>query len=492
MSRFLSFCVTFLAALSAAHRLDAFSLLGPYADWQTVEIGYNYNAENGGPRVRGEEYRLSTPIMTYGIDSSFIEFFGTNGIRAIDQAFETLNAVGPVSEFSPDLAEFPLRSTRFNALAAQLNLFDLKTTAMAFLMEQLGIAIPERYCWSIRARRAIPNTNPQQYEFSVNLRNFDPVTLSPTPFINGTLYTYSVVPIRADPTHDSIEISLDAAIPNITAAAHAVRVLTDNRVRSMTGYGSYLTGLTRDDAGALRYLYSRDNWNVESAPPGSFSSGFSGGSTGGQGGFVPWVGYIPSTATNAGAGGGGDGGAGGGVATNGIIIAGARQGVDQVQFVRVNLDPILRVTPQPVLVTYTETVRTNGLVRNQRVTRVLNVPDILIGSADLGVVPDTVIPVFFSRSINFLNNSSTGTVNGAPTAEGPGNIESTAGAGGLSISMQFNKIGPFNYNGTTIPRQEDGIQGFLYGSYDGSTNSPVIYPEGTTLGEAADVVLGGN
>ena len=53
----------------------AFTLLGPMAGWQAPDLGYNIPdsaPEYGGPRLRGDEYRLSTPIVTYGIDGSFM------------------------------------------------------------------------------------------------------------------------------------------------------------------------------------------------------------------------------------------------------------------------------------------------------------------------------------------------------------------------------------------------------------------------------------
>jgi hypothetical protein len=66
--------IAFLLVLTGltVPRARAFSLLGPYSAWQTSDIGYDLpattGAENGGPRLRGDEYRLSTPVVTYGFD----------------------------------------------------------------------------------------------------------------------------------------------------------------------------------------------------------------------------------------------------------------------------------------------------------------------------------------------------------------------------------------------------------------------------------------
>ena len=77
----------------------AFTLLGPMAGWQAPDLGYNIPdraTEYGGPRLRGDEYRLSTPIVTYGIDGSFMEFFGVEGAMGVvsDHAIDDHNHSG--------------------------------------------------------------------------------------------------------------------------------------------------------------------------------------------------------------------------------------------------------------------------------------------------------------------------------------------------------------------------------------------------------------
>ena len=32
----------------------------------------------------GEEYRLNSPIITYAFDESFLSFFGTEGVKAVE------------------------------------------------------------------------------------------------------------------------------------------------------------------------------------------------------------------------------------------------------------------------------------------------------------------------------------------------------------------------------------------------------------------------
>ena len=44
---------------------------------------------------------------------------------------------------------------------------------------------------------------------------------------------------------------------------------TDNRVPRLDE-GKYLVAPTRDDIGGYRYLYRRDNFNVENLPPNTY------------------------------------------------------------------------------------------------------------------------------------------------------------------------------------------------------------------------------
>src|SRR5687768_5650833 len=94
-----------------------FSLLGPFEAWMTPPIGYDPFSDGqmlGGPMNIGEEYRWNLPTITYAFDESFLNYFGSNGVRAIDQAMGILNAVPPVSTLSSNLVEYPLDSQRVN------------------------------------------------------------------------------------------------------------------------------------------------------------------------------------------------------------------------------------------------------------------------------------------------------------------------------------------------------------------------------------------
>ena len=64
----------------------AFSLLGPTADWMKKTNFYTDHGEIGGPMALGEEYRWNVPVLTYAFDQSFVDYFGSNGVAAVESA----------------------------------------------------------------------------------------------------------------------------------------------------------------------------------------------------------------------------------------------------------------------------------------------------------------------------------------------------------------------------------------------------------------------
>src|SRR5256712_7661785 len=104
-----------------------------------------------------------------------------------------LNGLTNVSSYSADLSEVPQEALRINFRAQALGLFDLKSAALHVLVEQLGLADPVRYTWCLRARILPTGLMCPEYVYTVIKRNFDPVTLEPSSYVNGTLYTYRII-----------------------------------------------------------------------------------------------------------------------------------------------------------------------------------------------------------------------------------------------------------------------------------------------------------
>ena len=62
---------------------SAFSLLGPYTEWMDVQKGYRQPGDIGGPMNIDEGYRWNIPVITYGFDRSFLDYFGSTAIPQI-------------------------------------------------------------------------------------------------------------------------------------------------------------------------------------------------------------------------------------------------------------------------------------------------------------------------------------------------------------------------------------------------------------------------
>ncbi|HTV76552.1 MAG TPA: hypothetical protein VMD57_06080, partial [Candidatus Baltobacteraceae bacterium] len=55
---------------------DAFALLGPVQPWMQSTNGVIQPGDIGGPMCISNEYRWNVPVLTYGFDQSFLNFFG--------------------------------------------------------------------------------------------------------------------------------------------------------------------------------------------------------------------------------------------------------------------------------------------------------------------------------------------------------------------------------------------------------------------------------
>ena len=90
----------------------------------------------GAPKNLGEEYRWNTPYIYYAFDQSFLDYFGSNGVWAVEQGIAVLNGVGnfPVQR-EPDGSA--LGDTGVNYRAQALHLFDLKSVALNLMLEEL-------------------------------------------------------------------------------------------------------------------------------------------------------------------------------------------------------------------------------------------------------------------------------------------------------------------------------------------------------------------
>lgn len=246
----------------------AYSTGGPIGNagdaWQQPVIGYGLGGDLNAPKNLGEEYRRNTPVMYYAFDATFLDdgSFGPRGALSVDAAFAILNSLTNVDIYSKQLTEFSLETRNINYQAQALGLFDLKSETLGLMMEQLGLADPVRYAWTLHDRLHVgPVPCPVGMEYLVVQRNYDYVSspstqLQYSPYVNDTLYSYQILEgCTGTPTALAVPFSVDPLADIYSPVA--------SFISGSIFWGDYYTGLTRDDMAGLRYLLSTNNINWE-------------------------------------------------------------------------------------------------------------------------------------------------------------------------------------------------------------------------------------
>jgi hypothetical protein len=441
---FLRLSLLTVCLLLSAQTTRAFSILGPTAAYQSANLGYDvFGTDLGGPMNLGEEYRVNFRGMTYAFDATFLGYFGNKGVTAVEEAIKILNDLPDASTIDRTLSSFPLQSKGpKNFTAETLGIFDLKSQTLGMLFGQLGVGNPERWTWTLRA--AVLN------DYTVIMRNFDPGTWLPTNLVNGTLYTYRIEdPVAVlVPAADAVEVLVDPLSFDFTSVGGVVNgdLLRGSNLRR----GEYFTGITRDDAAAMSYIYRARNFNIENTISTLTLATNAGG---------PW--QIPGASNS--------------LSTNVLVDLALRPGIERIDFERVNFDSLLG-TAINVTNRFTDQYVTNGYVTNQVVDRPITQPDIVFAASDLGVDPNGFpIEVIQTTSTTFVDNSAlNSSITGNGDNDGPGTIEP-------SITVVFSKLGPFIINTTpSFLTEATGVQGFRWGHFD-TTTFFAVFPDGQSL-----------
>lgn len=406
-------------------KANAFSLFGPFEPWMTSTNSLRLSGDIGGPMNLGEEYRWNVPVVTYAFDQSFLDYFGSNGVAAVEQAIQILNALPPAS--SIDLTNYPLVPLGYNYSAETLNLIDLKTLTLSLLLEQMGLAEPTRHVFDLRDWTPQFTTSPYErdwylwaYPSFIVQRNFDPESLEPSHYVNGTLYSGVVVADSLNQRFEAWEFPVDPLAETYTA-------VSDLYIRRQI----FINGLSRDDVGGLRYLLRSNNINFEI--------------------LLDNVHGVGTNATN-------------------FVNAALRPGVEKITFVRQDIDSLLGFA-FPITTQYVDSYITNNTVVQQQVERVVTTPDFVFSSGATGT------GAFLTRSgtSNWWKDASSDQLGLA----GPGVIRP-------SVKITFNRLP------VRIQSYDDDYGGDIWsakyevwGSFDASTNSPVVYlphpPQENTL-----------
>jgi hypothetical protein len=168
---------------------------------------------------------------------------------------------------------------------------------------------------------------------------------------------------------------------------------------------------------------------------------------------------------------------GGSTSTN---TPGLYRGIGNIKFVKTTYDSLVGQFYQPITNTYIEVVIVGSQPIKQTFQRIVIQPDILFSAEDQlpGPATSNGSESPYARNVNFdLSNIG-------QNLAGPGVITN-------SSSIVFNKVGPVYLNiGTAFLNQTNGVlDEFIWASFDGSTNDPVVYPNGTSLTNLANQVL---
>ena len=170
--------------------------------------------------------------------------------------------------------------------------------------------------------------------------------------------------------------------------------------------------------------------------------------------------------------------------------------MDKFKLIKVKYDSLLGQFVSAVLDGYTDTILTNGAHVSQSLLRIINTPDILFTAADLYGNSDTANTFLrLSRSdptTTWTNNAAINQVpNTAPQSTpnaGPGIIPP-------GVVIAFNNAGPMIWDGYFGPFQfldeaNPASQSPIWGSFDGTTNAPVIYPNNISIEDIERQALG--
>jgi len=340
----------------------AFTLLGPYASWMDPAKSYHLPGDIGGPMNINEGYRWNVPVITYGFERSFLDYFGSNGVAAVEGAIQILNQLPPASLIN--LTNHPANAWRHNYQAEAMDVLDLKSMVLCSLLEQLGLASPERFAFCIRDFA----TNGNNYEFFVIQRNFDQLLAQPSAYVNDTLYSYDILQFSNNPVSgrfcDALEFPVDPLGDYWTTVAGFG-----------VGPGDYATNLSRDDAGGLGYLLNGNQVHYESLLPDVHEAG----------------------------------------ATTNLVRSAYRPGIEKITLLR-HPAGILSGAFQPFTNRWTDVYYSGDYPAYQTVERITAQPDILFTARDLGSY------TIFTRTdtSNWVNNAN---LNGNSGGAGPGVIQ---------------------------------------------------------------------
>jgi hypothetical protein len=162
-----------------------------------------------------------------------------------------------------------------------------------------------------------------------------------------------------------------------------------------------------------------------------------------------------------------------------------RQGIERVQYIRANFDSLLGQFFQPITNYYQLVMVTNGQRVVESYRRVVSQPDILMTAQDFSTTPADPVIGTGSLARSVPNWDSSQMLSGL---RGPGVINPR-------YTITYSKVGPIYLNGPLVAtnsflyefNQTPSL--FQWASFDGSTNTPILYPNGTSIANVANSIF---
>lgn len=158
-----------------------------------------------------------------------------------------------------------------------------------------------------------------------------------------------------------------------------------------------------------------------------------------------------------------------------------RRGVEKLTFLRRDFDSLINQFWDPATNDYTLYSLTNGTVVPEHIRRIVTQPDFLFTVSDFG-----------GRGLDLYSRNVTFNQSNVPTNNaGPGTIEAPS-------VITINDTGPdylnaFLFAGANFlgePTEATQIPILIFGSFDGSTNEPVVYPDSLSISDLENLLLG--
>jgi hypothetical protein len=194
--------------------------------------------------------------------------------------------------------------------------------------------------------------------------------------------------------------------------------------------------------------------------------------------------------------------------------AGTFGGVEKIRFIRRDYDSLINQAWDPVTNDYTVVELTNSTIIPRHMQRAVPRPDFLFTAADLALdfsltYTNTVAGQTETLSLSQTLGGSIGmydvirTINYNQSARpgnnaGPGTIESPLV---LPTLMIFNKVGPLYQNNNLFQvggansaflseNTQSPVLNLSWGSFDGTTNAPEVYPNGSSISALEGLLTG--